>query len=266
VRAARGPAGLLRAALLLLLLVVGRSALAQTPGEGDVVEPEAAETAPPDVAVTAPDAAAAAPAAPSFRAAPDPRMLDRIVREGRTETEDSAPFGEYARLVRDAVLQSIGIAIGRSGVVDPALRLIPYLLLAAVAGLLIVLVAHLWRSWRPVPASLSIRSVPLEEEEARTDHRLEAERLLSQGRMREAFAALWRHLTEGLADRGLGRSGPELTHREFVRSVGRMRPDWDRLPELTALARTADVLVYGSAPIPEGRVRELFPVAERLLR
>ena len=264
-RAPRGPVGLLRTALLLLVLVAGRRAFAAptpAPEERDVEEPQAAETALPNDLVTAPDAA---PAAPPFRAAPDPRMLERIVHEGRTETEDSAPFGEYASLVRDRVFHSIGLAIGRSGVVDPALRLIPYLLLAAVAGLLIVLVVHVWRTWRPVPAPLSLRSVPLEEE-PRPDHLLEAERLLAQGRVREAFAALWRHLTEGLAARGLGRSGPELTHREFVRSVRRMRPDWDRLPELAALARTADVLVYGSVPIPEERVRGLFPVAERLLR
>ncbi len=205
------------------------------------------------------------PAAPRLPSVPDRGLLARTMREVGVETQPAVSFSEYLALLKDTFLHWLGISLTRSGLLDSVLYVTPRLLLVATAVLLVVLLV------RALPRLLPARRSPPTRVETLpapsfVDHRAEVDRLLSEGAVKEALAALWRHVAGGLDSRGLGRSGPDVTRREFIRSVRGMRPDWENLPELAAFASTADFLLYGSERVPADRVRGLVPAADRLLR
>ncbi len=199
------------------------------------------------------------------RAAP---TIDEVVSESGVSVELPLGVAEYAR---DQTARALGwtarrlLSMSWIGFVSRAL------LWVLVIGVPVVLVWWLLMRSRRADSHARGRAAELEASplvEPRSgpvDLRGRLDELMRARRHAEALTVLWTYVAERLSGRGLGSYAPEMTNREFVVSVGRSSPEWERTRDLDRFTRRLDRLLYAGTPLTPSEMDGLVRTADELV-
>ncbi|MDH3285166.1 MAG: hypothetical protein OEQ13_10530, partial [Acidobacteriota bacterium] len=193
--------------------------------------------------------------------------IEEIVAGAEVATEMDVSVSDY---LRDQTARAFGWTARRLisiGWIGTASRVLLWVLVVGVPPVLAWwLFARSRRASRAGKSETSgLAAIPLEEPAAAVDLRGRLEALISAGRHADALAVLWTYVAERLSGRGLGAYVPEMTNREFVVSVARTSPSWNRTAELEAFTTRLDRLLYAGKTVTPQDMDGLVSVADGLV-
>ena len=195
---------------------------------------------------------------------PDRALLDQIIAEDGITTDPGARFDELIlallQELREWLADGTGVDFGNTAQI------------ATYVGLGLLGLVTLWalfllaRRLRPRRRATKVRPLAPVALTDPADPTSTLEAALAAGDARAALAALWAELALGLGEAGFAATASrDRTHQELVRLVRQSRPSWDRLADLTRLARVLDRLCYGPVEPSVDDVRALVPQTRGLL-